>query len=299
MVGFSIHLFDDMTADLASAKGVSPMQQSHAQRGRIRSVFVSDTHLGCKHSRAGELLSFLESCDPEFLYLVGDIIDGWRLRRVWRWNPTYDAILSRLITLSQKKTLVRYTPGNHDRFLRAFLTRVGRIELSDEFVHVTSDGRRFLITHGDRFDVFETKASLVCILATFGYDVLLNVNRLLNKMRRRPDFSFAAAVKQRVKTLVRFVSDFEVSLAVHAQNRRCDGVVCGHVHHPAQRKLGKITYLNTGDWVEHCTALLEYECGTLELVSFDGGERRTIAVDAPDNGPVFSLAEELDPLPVR
>lgn len=273
-----------MSGDGRHRGNLAAATTTHADRllSGVRSVFVSDLHLGCKFARAEEFLEFLRCCEPEFLYLVGDVIDGWRLRRTWRWEPTYDAILSRLLTLSQEGTLVRYIPGNHDAFLRTFLTSVGRIELADEFLHATADGRRFLVTHGDRFDRFETNAAWLSVLATFGYDMLLEANSTLNRFTGRTDFHLAASVKRRAKSLVRFVSDFEQSLEKHTRERRCDGIVCGHIHQPAKRVIGKTLYLNTGDWIEHCTALLEHRCGTLELISFAGGIRQTLTLAAPD-----------------
>ena len=258
----------------------------------VRAVFVSDLHLGCKHARAEAFLAFLDAYRPQFLYLVGDIIDGWRLRRVWRWGPVYDAILCGLVAAAEQGTLVRYTPGNHDRFLRAFLTRVGQIELADDFTHVTADGRRVLVTHGDAFDRCETDAALVCVLATFGYDVLLNANRWVNALTGRDDYRLAGWVKSRVKMLVRFVSDFERTLAGHAARRRCDGVVCGHVHEPTRRRIGKIEYLNTGDWIEHATALVEHHDGTLELLDFADGTPRVLAVVPPDDTPTMPRQHE-------
>jgi UDP-2,3-diacylglucosamine pyrophosphatase LpxH len=264
----------------------------------VRSVFVSDLHLGCKYARAEEFLDFLRCCEPDFLYLVGDVVDGWRLRRTWRWNATYNEVISRLVALSRDGTLVRYAPGNHDAFLRAFLTSIGRIELADEFLHATADGRRLLVTHGDRFDRFETGAAWLSVLATACYDLLLGANRALNAFTGRADYRRASAVKRRAKSIAKFVSDFERALARHARERRCDGIVCGHTHEPLKRFVGDTLYFNTGDWIEHCTALLEHRCGTLELISFEGGVRRTLALMRPDASPTASDLGEPETLPV-
>ena len=238
----------------------------------IRTIFVSDVHLGCMHSRADEFLEFLNSHEPESLYLVGDLIDGWKLRKKWRWPQSYNDILDRVETLSARGTEVFYTPGNHDNFLRDFGKRFGFVTLSDEFVHLTADGRRFLIIHGDQFDKFETGAQWLSVLASFAYDVLLTANSLFNRLLKRQGqakFALSSAVKSQVKHLMRFISDYERKLAGHARKRRCEGIVCGHIHAPNILDIDGIDYCNTGDWVEHCTALIEYSDGEMEIVYFD------------------------------
>ncbi|MCA9016401.1 MAG: UDP-2,3-diacylglucosamine diphosphatase [Planctomycetaceae bacterium] len=238
----------------------------------IRSIFVSDVHLGCMHSRADEFLEFLNAHDPESLYLVGDLIDGWKLRKKWRWPQSYNAILDRVEALNAQGTEVFYTPGNHDNFLRDFGKRFGFVTLSDEFVHVTADGRRFLIIHGDQFDKFETGAQWLSVLGSFAYDVLLTANSLFNRLWKRKGqakFALSSAVKSQVKHLMRFISDYEQKLANHARKRLCEGIICGHIHAPNILEIDGIDYCNTGDWVEHCSALIEYSDGAMEIVFFD------------------------------
>jgi len=244
----------------------------------VRSIFVSDVHLGCKHARAERFLAFLHAYEPENLYLVGDIIDGWRLRRLWHWTATYDAILQRLVALADAGTNVLYTPGNHDEFLRSFPLQMGGITIADEFIHETAHGKRYLITHGDKFDKFEQGAQWISVVATFAYEIMLYGNRALSFARgKQGDFSLCASIKSKAKWLVRFFSDFEKTLAMHAGKHDCDGIVCGHIHRPNRLDLDEITYFNTGDWIEHSTALIEYTCGTLQLVEFDGLECKPIA----------------------
>lgn len=248
---------------------------------RVRSVFISDVHLGCRHSQARLLLDFLAVHEPEQLYIVGDFIDGWKLRRKWRWGRDAGAVVERIVELADRGTDVYYTPGNHDDFLRheACLQRVLRyfdfLSVRDELVHETADGRRFLVVHGDRFDKFEVDAQWISKIAAVGYDALLTSNRLISRVVSRGrchHYALSGFVKKSVKTLVRFLSEFEEKLFARAEELRCDGAICGHVHTPTILRRGPLTYCNTGDWVEHCSALLEYEDGRLELVYWNGAD---------------------------
>lgn len=238
----------------------------------IRTIFVSDVHLGCMHSRAEEFLDFLRVHEPESLYLVGDLIDGWKLRKKWRWPQCYNEIVDRIEELSDQGTEIFYTPGNHDSFLRDFGKRFSYVTLSDEFIHITADGRRYLVIHGDQFDKFETGAQWLSVLGSFAYDVLLSANTLFNRLFKRKGgakFTLSAAIKSRVKQLMRFISDFEEKLATHAREHRCEGIICGHIHAPNILDIDGINYCNTGDWVEHCSALIEYSDGRMEIHFFD------------------------------
>lgn len=255
------------------------MVASHARTRRIRTIFISDVHLGCRHSRAGALATFLESHQPEQIYLVGDFIDGWKLKRVWRWLPEYSRLIHRLLELNQSGTRLYYTPGNHDDFLRQFVYDFGLVDVRDEFVFETADGRQILVTHGDKFDVFEKSARWFSMLLSFIYDAILSANRLASKLQRkhkRSSYAFSAAIKLWCKRFAMFLSDFEKQLVEHAEQLGCDGVICGHIHKPDIRQGDGVTYFNTGDWVEHCTALVEYDNGQMELLfmaSDDAGER--------------------------
>ncbi|MEM1060766.1 MAG: UDP-2,3-diacylglucosamine diphosphatase [Planctomycetota bacterium] len=260
--------------DLApAADGVGPPDLD-----RVRAVFVSDVHLGCEYARADAFLAFIESVRPDVLYLVGDFIDGWRLKKRWYWVPAYDDILGRMVTLIDGGTRVCYTPGNHDEFLRDFPIHVDGVTIRDEFVHQTADGRRVLVLHGDRFDVFERQAKWISVVLTFAYDWLLWANRLVGfgRGRGRPDYAFSAAVKSRAKWVARFFSDFERSVAKHAKRVDCVAAVCGHIHKPSMQAVDGVLYANSGDWIEHATALVEYDDGRLELVEADGQRYRRL-----------------------
>lgn len=237
-------------------------------RNFVRTAFVSDTHLGSRYCQAERFLSFLNSHDMAELYLVGDIIDGWRLRRSWRWPAVYHQIMARLLELHRGGTKLYYTPGNHDEFLRNYLHDFGVIEIADEFVHVAEDGRRFLIMHGDRFDQVEQQCKWLSVVGASLYEFLLWTNFTANRLRRLcglADWHYCGRVKIKFKTAVNFISDFETMIAQHARSRDCEAVICGHIHKPAVQRIDEITYCNTGDWVEHCTAILEHTDGSWEL----------------------------------
>lgn len=243
-----------------------------ADRGAVRSLFVSDIHLGCKHAQAAEFLEMLERFEPRNLYVVGDFIDGWKLKRRWRWLPEYDRIFQRMMALKRSGTRLMYTPGNHDSFLRGFLANFGVIEIQDRFIHEAADGRRFVVTHGDQFDRVEQSCQWLSLVASYAYDVLLTANWWANKLRgkKHDPYAFCGAIKRRVKRLVKHVSEFEQQLLDDARGADCDGIICGHVHAPRITTIDEVAYLNTGDWVENCTALVEFDDGSFDLVRYNG-----------------------------
>lgn len=258
----------------------------------VRSIFVSDLHLGCRYANAEAFCDFLSRHQAEYVYLVGDILDGWRLRKRWHWQPVYNDILRRLIEMAQDGTRVCYTPGNHDAFLRSFTQWLGldAIEIADEFVHEGADEQRYLVTHGDKFDDVEIRAQWLSMLGSLAYDMLVGINGWMNSLRKLVGLeatSFTKSVKSRVKLAVNFVSRFEARLLEHARETGCQGVICGHVHTPAISQLEDVTYFNTGDWVENCTALLEYHDGHMEIVNpVASGQRKrppAITVDCPES----------------
>ena len=252
------------------------MPASAPHGGRYRTLFISDVHLGCRYAQAERFLTFLESVHPERLYIVGDFIDGWRLSRRWYWQSAYIRILQRLIQLASHGTEVCYTPGNHDEFLRDYLHDFGLFTVADQFIHKTADGRRFVVLHGDQFDDVERRAKWLSVVGAFAYDGLVQINSAVNGMRRwfrLEDCRFSTNVKVWAKQAVQFISDFEERLVCHAKDLECDGVICGHIHVPRIDEFSEITYCNTGDWVEHCTALVEHQTGELELI--DCSSRRT------------------------
>lgn len=249
------------------------MSDCQGWNGRVvRTLFVSDVHLGCRHSQAEPFLEMLEQFEPRELYIVGDFIDGWKLKRRWRWLPVYDRILQRLMDLRRRGAQIYYTPGNHDEFLRGFLANFGVVEIKDRFVHRTADGRRFLVMHGDQFDTIEQNAQWLSWTASFAYDVLLSTNWLVNRLRgkKADPYAFCGMVKRRVKRLVRHVSEFEDQLVESARDADCDGIICGHIHAPRIVDVDGLAYCNTGDWVENCSALVEYEDGGFHLLRRDG-----------------------------
>jgi UDP-2,3-diacylglucosamine pyrophosphatase LpxH len=258
--------------------------------GGVRTVFISDVHLGHKHSQGRELIQFLEDLRPKSLYLVGDIIDGWALGHRSCWSPTSTDVLRRLSEMADQGTRLYYTPGNHDAFLRntnnlRFVTeRFGFVRIADEFTFEAADGRRFLVTHGDLFDVFETSAQWISVWLGRFYNGCLSANRLLSRLLGRKDkspYHLCSLGKRIVKRIVRFVSRYERSLSDYARRKDCDGVICGHLHTPKIVDRNGFAYCNTGDWVEHCTALVEDWDGTLTLTPFYGNEPSSVSPARP------------------
>jgi UDP-2,3-diacylglucosamine pyrophosphatase LpxH len=246
----------------------------------VRAMFVSDVHLGCRFAQPEHFLHFMERIRPEQLFIVGDFLDGWKLRASWRWLPVYTRIVQRLLELAHGGTELFYTPGNHDAFLRCAALRqivenvAVNVQVQDEFIFHALDGRRFLVIHGDKFDVIETRYRWLSMLTSLVYEPLLLINWWTNRLLRPPGsspYATCAVIKDKVKTAVRFISSFERDLFRHARLRGCDGVICGHIHKPAVIRSGEMTYLNTGDWVENCTALVEYHDGSIYLESYYPG----------------------------
>lgn len=242
----------------------------------VRTVFVSDVHLGSKHCRAAELLAYLNRVRPRDLYLVGDFLDGWKLARRWRWSPVYNNVIERLIDLAEHGTRLHYTPGNHDEFLRTspivnHLKKRGVVVIEDEFVYETVSGERFLVIHGDQFDSIEQGASWLSGLGDIVYDAILNSNSMFSKLAGWHDgrrYRFSRRIKQTVKRAVRKFSGSQARTIDYTRSRDCTGVICGHSHIPAMHESDGITYVNTGDWIENCTYLVEYEDGRLALEWF-------------------------------
>ena len=239
---------------------------------RPRTIWISDTHLGTAGCNADLLLDFLKSVQPETLYLVGDIIDGWRLKRGWYWPPRHNDIVRRVLKLANKGTRVVYIPGNHDEVLRDFTgLSFGGVEVVAEAIHATADGRRLLVIHGDEFDGVVLYARWLAFLGDHAYALLLKANIVFNAVRRRfglPYWSLSAYTKKKVKNAVSFISRFEEAVAHAARERGVDGVVCGHIHTAEIRDFDGITYYNDGDWVESCTALIEHQGGRMEIVDW-------------------------------
>ena len=243
-----------------------------AERTRYRSIWISDVHLGTTGCKADHLLDFLKQHDCETLYLVGDIIDGWKLSGGWYWPQAHSNVIRHILTKAKRGTQVTYVAGNHDEFLRRYLRydlNMGNLCVVDEHVHVTADGRRLLVTHGDAFDVITRYHRWIALAGSLLYDNAMRVNHHFNRVRRRmglPYWSLSAYAKERVKSAVNIVSDFEESVARECRRRGLDGVVCGHIHHAEIRDIEGVSYMNCGDWVESCTALAEDMNGQIHLI---------------------------------
>ena len=238
---------------------------------RFRTIWISDVHLGTKESRVDFLLDFLRHHESEYLYLVGDIFDGWALRKGWFWNQDHNDFVQKVLRKARKGTKVVYIPGNHDEFARQFIPlRLGRIDIVGRAIHTTAANERLLVLHGDEFDGVVMNARWLSLLGSWTYVRVLRLNRWFNRVRRwlgKPYWSLSAYLKHKAKRAVQYVADFETVLATEAKRSGVDGVVCGHIHHPEmQRFEGGIRYANCGDWVESCTALVERMDGTLEIV---------------------------------
>ena len=237
---------------------------------RVRTLFLSDCHLGSNGARADELARFLKQVECERLYLVGDIIDGWRLRQRWFWPDAHNTVFRRILKMSHRGTDVIYVPGNHDEAARQFCGLVfGGIRIATDAVHETADGRRLLVTHGDKFDLVVQNSRFLSVAGAVGYEILLRLNRWYNAARKLVGlqyYSLSQAIKARVKSACTFISNFEQALVEEARRGGFDGVVCGHIHKAEVRDLDGIRYLNCGDWVESCTALVEHADGRIELV---------------------------------
>ena len=254
-------------------------------RLRFRTIFISDTHLGTAGCNADLLFDFLRSVECETLFLVGDIIDGWRLKRGWFWPTRHNDVVRRVLKMAKKGTRVVYVPGNHDEVLRDFIgLGFGDIEIMAEAMHVTADGRRLLVLHGDEFDGVVLYARWLAFLGDHAYVALLHLNRAFNSCRRAfglPYWSLSAHMKKKVKNAVEFVCRFEEAVAHAALERGADGVVCGHIHCAEIRQFGPITYYNDGDWVESCTALVEHFDGRMEILDWAERVRAEAAAGAP------------------
>lgn len=250
--------------------------EPHRPRLSLRSVWISDTHLGTRGCNASLLLDFLKSIECETLYLVGDIVDGWQLRKGWYWPPRHNDIVRCIMKMAKHGARVVYIPGNHDEVFRDYAgLNFGGVEVALEAVHLTADGRRLLILHGDEFDGVVMYARWLAFLGDHAYTLLLKLNQLFNFGRRLlglPYWSLSAHIKKRVKNAVQFISSFEQVVARAAHERGVDGVVCGHIHSAEVRQIGEITYFNDGDWVESCTALVEHPGGRMEII--DWAERK-------------------------
>ncbi len=251
---------------------LAPDGDSESAQRRYRTIFISDLHLGTPGCQATALLDFLKSHPCDFLYLVGDIVDGWQLRRRWYWPQSHNDVVQKVLRSARKGCRVTYVPGNHDEFARQFAGhRFGGIDVVQEAVHVAADGKRLWVIHGDYFDGVVQCAKWLAYLGDNLYELTLKLNRHLNHLRARlglPYWSLSAYLKHKVKKALNYVTEFEAVVAREARRRGHQGVVCGHIHRAEMREIDGILYCNDGDWVESRTALVEHNDGHLELVQW-------------------------------
>jgi UDP-2,3-diacylglucosamine pyrophosphatase LpxH len=255
--------------------------QDPAQRRRYRSIFISDLHMGTRGCRSDFLVAFLRQVECSHLYLVGDIVDGWRLRKSWYWDADHDEIIRLVLRMARHGTEVTYIPGNHDELFRDWLgLEMAGVKLMREAEHVAADGRRFLVMHGDEFDGVIRYAKILAHLGDWAYDWALVMNRWFNLARRRlgyPYWSLSQWLKRQVKEAVKAIDRFESALATEAKRRGMDGVICGHIHQAEMRMVQGILYMNDGDWVESCTALVEHADGRFELIDWARANQLSLA----------------------
>ena len=260
-----------------------------------RAVFISDVHLGTKGCQAELLLDFIRHIECESLYLVGDIVDGWKLRSGWHWPQTHNDVVQKILRLARKGVKVIYVPGNHDDRVREFVgVHFGGVVVVRDAIHETADGRRFLVLHGDEFDGVVQHARWLAFVGDYAYRALIAANTLFNRLRRRMGFgywSLSAFLKTKVKNALQFVENFESAVADEARRRGVDGVICGHIHKAEMRDIDGIAYINDGDWVESCSALVEHHDGTLEILHW-AKLRSWSAIDR-----TIRLVEPVEPLP--
>ena len=244
----------------------------------VRTLFMSDIHLGTRGCQALLLLEFLKRYEVETIYLVGDIIDGWRLKSGWYWPQAHNDVVQKLLRRVHKGAKLIYVPGNHDEFMRDYVGHnFGGVEILDTAIHEAADGKRYLVMHGDHFDMVVRHAPWLAYLGDGAYSLALVINTYVNAVRRRLGlayWSLSAWAKMKVKTAVNHIGRFEELLALEARRRDVQGVICGHIHHAVIHDEFGVRYMNTGDWVESCTALVEHFDGSFEIIYWADELRR-------------------------
>ena len=238
---------------------------------RVRALFLSDIHLGTRACQAERLLTFLKEYDSEYLYLIGDIVDLWAMKRTVFWPATHNTIVQKILRMARHDTKVFFIPGNHDEALRQYIgMSFGVVDIVADHVHVTAGGKRLWIMHGDQYDQVTTCHRWISVLGDVSYTALVHINRLLSLSRRKlgigGHWSLADYAKRNVLKAVAYIGDFEHVAAHAAAQKKMDGVICGHIHTPAMKSVDDMDYFNCGDWVDSCTALLEHLDGRMELV---------------------------------
>lgn len=246
------------------------MDSAHPRR--YRAVFLSDIHLGARGCQAELLLDFIRELECDTLYLVGDIIDGWKMKSGLYWPQAHNDVVQKILRLARKGVKVIYVPGNHDDRVRDFCgVHFGGVVVARDAIHEAADGKRYLVTHGDEFDGVVTQAKWLAFLGDWSYRALLRLNTSWNLIRRRMGFgywSLSAFVKLKVKNALQFIENYEAAVAGEARRRGVDGVICGHIHKAEMRDMDGILYINDGDWVESCTAAVEHFDGRFEIIEW-------------------------------
>jgi UDP-2,3-diacylglucosamine pyrophosphatase LpxH len=239
---------------------------------RCRAAFISDVHLGTRGCQAELLLEFIRALDCETLYLVGDIVDGWKLKSGWHWPQAHNDVVQKVLRMARRGVKIVYIPGNHDEVIRDFCgVHFGGVVVVRDAIHEAADGRRYLVTHGDEFDGVVQNARWLAFLGDWSYRALIALNTHFNRARRLFGlnyWSLSAFLKHKVKDAVAFIDRFEIAMADEARRRGVSGVICGHIHKAEIREFDGVHYLNDGDWVESCTALIERFDGGFEIVNW-------------------------------
>lgn len=260
------------------------MHGMHEETLHFRAVFISDIHLGTRAAKTDALLDFLKRVECDTLYLVGDIIDFWKVRRGPNWSQSHNDCIQKVLRKARKGTRIVYVPGNHDEGLRDFCGQnFGSIEIARDCIHESANGRRYLVMHGDEFDIVVRYARWLAFLGDRSYEIALWSNAPLNFVRRKFGlgyWSLSAFLKRRVKGAVNFIGEFEKALSDVARDRGTDGIICGHIHTAANRQIDGVHYLNCGDWVESCTAIAETATGEMRLLDWhvSSGPKKSVAV---------------------
>jgi UDP-2,3-diacylglucosamine pyrophosphatase LpxH len=239
---------------------------------KFRALFLSDLHLGTRGCQAEQILDFLRYHDADQIYLVGDIVDGWALKSSWYWPQPHNDVVQKILRKARKGARVVYIPGNHDEFLRDYYgTHFGGIEVAETAIHHGADGRRYLVIHGDVFDVVVRNHRWLALLGDHAYDAAIALNRIFNGVRKGlgfPYWSLSQWLKLKVKNAVSFIGEYERTVATEARRHDADGVICGHIHHATIHDHFGLRYVNCGDWVESCTAVAEHADGRFEIISW-------------------------------
>ena len=238
-----------------------------------KTVFISDIHLGTKMSQADKLLGFMKTFECEKIYLVGDIVDCWAMSKKNIWNQFHNDVVQKLLRKARKGTEIIYIPGNHDDVMRNYCdNEFGHVIIINEAIHLGVDGKLYLVTHGDQFDIVMKNAEWLARLGSWAYDVSISMSVMLNKIRNLlglSHWSLSSYLKYKVKESVNFIGDYEETLTKYVKNKGLNGIICGHIHHANIRDIDDVRYMNCGDWVESCTALVEHHNGTFEIIKWE------------------------------